>query len=248
MKERFQPRLTIDIEGPRVTLGQLVDATTHFLELLRAVDREVTGAPQGALNWVVDNIQGGSVHLGAAPIPVTPEVPPDMAHAVVLAVANGLSEIQEGPKRPPFFSDAALRHAKDLSRVVGGGVTALAVRMGTQKIAVTQRIAAHVDELIGGKVASIGSVEGRLEMLSVHASPYFNVYEAISGRPVRCYFPPSLMDEVKLAFGKRVQVFGTIYSRRTGEPVDMRVEEIVAFPEEGDLPLPDDVEGILRNG
>jgi hypothetical protein len=63
---------------------------------------------------------------------------------------------------------------------------------------------------------------------------------------VRCYFPEELLPSVFDTFRKRVEVSGVIHYRKNGTPVSIDAEQIIALPDDGELPTAEDVRGILR--
>lgn len=240
---------SIDVDGPRVSLHRLISTAESALTLLREVDVEITRRSGGALDWVVSDLQSGSVHLEAKPELKDPSLGSDAAFQVLAAVGEGLDLVEHEASRPPHFNDTALKSARELTGALREeGIARVRVRTNGRAVEISQRLAANVDELIKGKVKSIGSVEGRLETVSLHGSPYFNVYERLSGEGVRCYFSEEQLEKVKSALGERVRVSGVIWSRRTGEMVSIQVREVEIFPDESDLPPADAIRGILEHG
>lgn len=240
---------SIDVDGPRVSLDRLISTAESALTLLREVDVEITHKSGGALDWVVSDLQSGSVHLEAKPELKDLSLGSETAVQVLAAVGEGLELVEHEAARPSHFNDSALKSARELTGALREeGISRVRVRTNGRSVEISQRLAAHVDELIKGKVKSIGSVEGRLETVSLHGSAYFNVYERISGKGVRCYFSEDRLEEVKKALGERVRVSGVIWSRRTGEVVSIQVREIEVFPDESDLPPAEAMRGVLENG
>lgn len=80
-------------------------------------------------------------------------------------------------------------------------------------------------EYIGDVLAqgySVGGVEGQLEAISVHGQPSFTLYDAVTGRAVRCYFAPSLQPQVKASLGSKVFVHGVLRRDALGRPSQLR--------------------------
>src|SRR5439155_23943630 len=72
--------------------------------------------------------------------------------------------IEQRAERPPFFSDKALERARDIASPVGDELRAVRIRRERagkppERVTVTKRLAANVEEIIGGQVESFGSVE-----------------------------------------------------------------------------------------
>ena len=107
------------------------------------------------------------------------------------------------------------------------------------------RISVNIDELIDKSYLSEGSVEGVIEMVTVHDNNYFRVYDAIQGWGVPCYFRRESIDDVRNAFGKRVSITGRLRSDRLGKPEAMQVSDIRILGL-GPLPTPSEVRGIAK--
>lgn len=242
------PRVfALDILGPRVTLQRFSQMADSALSLLREVDSQVARKPGGVLEWVVSDLRTGSVHLEARPEPRQASVDPEAALRVLEAVGEGLEAIEEAPTRPRYFSDAALTHARRLAGALSEeGVVGVQVLANGRRISISQRLAGHVDELVKPRLRSIGSVEGQLETVSVHGAAYFNVYDAVTGRAVKCSFPDAMLDKVRAALAKRVLVSGTVWSRQSGEVVTIQAKRLELFPQEADISPADAVRGVLR--
>lgn len=244
------PRIGLDLQGPRVTLQRLAESADHFLGLLREVDQELTEQRGGSFEWVLSGLRLGSLELEAYAEPKTEEVDVFFSRQVFSAVRAGIKVISSQQRRPPHFTDAALTHARRLAESLSDeGVTEIAVRTNGQREIFSRSLVANVEALSRGTVKSIGSVEGRLETVSLHATPYFNVYSALTGRAVRCEFPIEDLERVREALGRRVSVFGVLLSSaETGHKQSLQVEEFTIFPPDEELPTAEDVRGILGNG
>lgn len=245
MSER---RFAVDVEGPRVTLHRLAKTASSALDLLTAVDAELSGRSGGGLEWIVSELEGGSVHVGATPELRDENVSPEIADRVLDAVGEGLETIERDPTRPAHFSDDALSHARKLTEALGEeGVERVRVRSNGRSVDVTRRLAGNVDDLLGGRLKSIGSVEGRLETIALHGRAYFSVYDAVSGGAVKCYFPSEMLDEVRESLGRRVVASGVIWSTRSGDVSSVKVRDLDVLPREEDLPPASAAEGMLAD-
>jgi hypothetical protein len=244
-----RPDFALDLEGPRVTVDRFLHALDGLLRLLREVDREMTRTAKGSVRFVITDLRAASAHLEAVAEPVAPDIPMPPARILETA-ADGLAALQIGGTRPPFFTDRALEAATGLAHALDRGeVLVLTVRLSARRLEITPRLGAHAQELIRGTLRSLGSVEGRLEVLSVHQRTQCTIYERVTGRAVRCYFPQEELPLVMAAFGRRVTAHGLIWSNAAGEPQSIEVRsagDIVAFPPDKELPRAGDVRGLLR--
>ena len=237
--------LTLTIEG-EPTLGRFTLATEALAGILREVSERVTGRHRSPVRWVVSALEKGSLVLEVRGQPAGDEVVPAIIPSIISAVTSGVATIQQRPVRPRFFSDLALENAKTLAETVDSGVVGLRMNNGHTGVVVTRQLAANVDELIGARIQSYGTVEGWLEAITIHGRQQFTVYEPLDGHRVRCLFGQQIpLDDVVHAFGKRVAVSGSIRSRKTGERVEVLADELRVFPAESELISADAVTGIL---
>lgn len=245
--------LIVEIDAAELTLGRLDQLTHDIAALVREVAGEVTGAGPEAVQWIVEDIRRDSpLRLELAPRPNSEDVSPVAISRLASAITTGLTTIEERPERPSYFNDAALDRAKNLANRVGGDVRSITFKSRngrvSEPVAVSKRVSANVDELIGPRLERFGSVEGRLEGVLVHRRKVFYIWEASTHRRIECVFADRIpLDEVLAAFGRRVSVRGLIRTRKTGEKLSIEVRELDVFPAEEELPTIDEIQGIAKN-
>lgn len=235
-------QLTLHIDGHRITADRFRRAIDAFMDVIAEVTLEVTGQKK-SIDWIV-SVKSGSIDLGWAAEPKKPSVE---ATAVVHAIYTGFKELaQKSPQRPDHFNDIALERARELGKLQDGkAVSNVQVRRSRNRVTVTETFVRNIDRILGGSLVEVGTIEGRLRMISDTGGLHVGVWEALSERFVRCNIPPNLIDAVMAAFRKRVAVSGRIRYRATGEPVSIDVERFDVFPDAKDLPTADSVFGIL---
>ena len=92
---------------------------------------------------------------------------------------------------------------------------------------------------------SIGSVEGRLELVSLHPGRrHFHVCHTLTGKAVKCSLPPELEEDVKRSLGQRVIVSGLVSYDENGRPRIVRSEKLRIMKEDRDLPSVKDMVGL----
>jgi hypothetical protein len=176
-------------------------------------------------------------------VPLSEEV--DVSAEVAQSYLGGLKVLQEGKGLPDIFSETALNAVKRLGRI-GDGVKAIRIQHTREIVRITERLAVNVDELVSRTFESIGSVEGKLEMVTIHSQCYFRVYEPVHGRGVVCYFAPALLETVKESLGKRVMVSGMLRSDRFGRPESITVTDFRTVLEAGALPKPSQLRALVK--
>lgn len=239
--------LVLRIEGKRITAEKFLKATNSFLGIVRNVADEITGE-KGAVTWLVAAEKGSQI------LTATPEasvlVVKDI-HTIPKAVSQGFHDLENHDKRPRWFSDTALRHAKELSSVVGnsdGDVDSVVLKLDNQSCSISKKITLHVNGILNSRRSEEGSVEGRVTVLSDKAGLKVSIDDVLTNHSVECR--PRNVDEQKLilAFRKRVVAIGTVHYRKDGAPVKIDVDRLRVLGEQNDLPGFDDIIGIFQRG
>ena len=239
-------RLSLTLDGPEVAWDVFVLAASNLNTILRSVDRSMSGEDRPTVTWVIESITKASpLAIELAALPATTAVKPKAVKQTVQTVAQGLRMIERRAKRPAHFSDRALGAAKALAELHDRNLTAIRVKNGSASVEVTKRLSVNVDELIGPKVSAEGTVEGTLEVVSIHGKREFSIFEALTNNRVTCHFKPEQLDAVIGAFGKRVAAHGEIFASATGKRLTVTVEELEVFPSEDELPSIDSMVGIF---
>ena len=100
--------------------------------------------------------------------------------------------------------------------------------------------------LINSKSVALGSLEGRIEALTVHGAIEFSVYDSITNRRIRCSCSRETLDAAIKHFGKRVSVSGAIRFNALGEATSMNVDEVHPLGT-GPLPQAKDILGLFAD-
>ena len=240
-------RLQVRIEGEpgSISLETFRTVIGNSSDILKDLDGAISSAPRGSLDWYVSEVSFGSLTVVVEAVPKTPGE--DFSGPVVESFVDGLAQVQRDATTPPYFSDYDLRKAQGLARALKGdgakSITFTDVEREV-RVEVTPDISENLGQLVSVRHQETGSVEGRLEVISVHRNPRFTVYEAVNRRAVRCRFEPELLELVKQALGKRVIVSGVVHLNYVGEPLRVEIERLETLPDEADLPLPKDLRGM----
>jgi|SRR5215213_7908717 len=238
-------KLTLHIDGRRITADRFRRAVDAFFDLVNEVATAVTGESK-TIDWIV-SVKPGSIDLAASGEPRKPSAPVTPVTRVVHAVYSGFQELaKKAPERPEYFSDTALEKTRELIRLQDGkGVSTVQIRRSRNRVTLNQKVLINIERLLGGSLAEIGAIEGKLEMVSFHGGFQAGVWESLTNRMVRCNVPSRLEPQVMTALKKRVSITGRIRYRPSGEPVSIDVEGVEIFPDASKLPTADEVYGIL---
>lgn len=230
-------------EDPRVDV--FLDAVRSSLDALRELDSAISMRRRGTLQWVIGALHKGSpATMTIRAVPVSEDR--DFSAEIVSTFLDGLESLMHGKELPPMFSDDALEAVKRLGRLSSDGIRRLRLQGDSRGVDISEQVSVNVDELIGDTFRSLGSIEGKLEMVTFHSQTYLRVYDATHGLGVQCFFSREITDVVRQALDKRVSISGTLRADRNGRPLSMRVQDIRIFPDEQELPKPSQLRGLAK--
>ena len=238
--------ITVSVEGqtPDLLAQPFLDAMGRSLEILKELDASIAMRRRPTLRWAIAHM-----HIGSPAVmtlrALSPPTGKDVSQDVVNHYLDGLEMLALGERLPDFFSEDALNAAKRLADLTKGNERVVIVRTPNRSVQVSQRISVNIDELINRSYISEGSVEGVMEMVTVHDHNYFRVYDAIQGWGVPCYFRQESLEEVRNGLGKRVSITGRLRSDRLGKPESVQVSAIRILGLEP-LPTPSEIRGIAK--
>lgn len=245
-------KITLHLDGEEISARAFHQKVGAFLDLLRAVDRNVTEelddatAPQ-SIRWIVESIHAGSpVDMTVRPVPLSDTAPPAVGEEIVRSSASGLALVESPAPLydlPRFFTFAVLEAARELVRPTQDGVALVQVKTDEQSVTLTPSARANLDRFLRPVFEYHGTVEGVLQMVSVAGRPHFSVREPLSSRVIRCVVPRSTLGKVVAAFDRRVTVTGLVKTNERGDVLSIRMDDIEPFPLDEDLPSLRDVAG-----
>lgn len=245
--------LSVEIDAQTLTLGRFQQLAQSLSGLIREVGDEVSETVRDGVRWVITDVHHSNLALELTPQRTSDNVPPDLPDRIADAIASGVAMIEARAERPPYFSDKALERAKELANPVGDEVRAVRIRRrhngkAGERVTLTKRLVANVDEIIGPQLQEYGSVEGRLEGLMTHGKRRFFIWESLTNHRVECQFGDRIpLQDILAAYERRVAARGIVYRRRTGEKLSVEVEEFRAFRSEEELPGVQRIQEILRD-
>ena len=172
------------------------------------------------------------------------DVSPSAVREIGHVIAGGLSQLETTPKRPAHFSDKALGLAKELANYATDDFQ-IVVRNGTVGGKLSKQLSVNAEKVLGSPLESLGTIEGKLEALSLHGSKDFSVWPP-GGTAIKCLFGSrlDLERDVLPAVNKRVAARGRIKTRPNGERVSVEVDELRVIG--GKPASADEVRGILK--
>lgn len=233
------------LSGAEIPVSTFISVAKQLADLLRELEAALTG--KRSLDWSIESLRMGSAELAVRPKSQSQDVL-DSGDAVITSVLEGLAVVEDIARRPPHFTDQVLRQAKSLVNAAKDDANGLAIFGGSEakrrRVAVSRRLISHVDELIGTASVAFGSLEGRLEAVTIHGSVEFSIYDSITNRRVVCKCDRDALDLAIKHFGKRVSVSGEVSYSVQGEATSIEVDAIEAFQTEP-LPQAKDIRGLF---
>jgi hypothetical protein len=235
--------LTLEI-GVDLSPERFMAATRAFFGYIEEIGRMT--APDGvAPDWVV-RVREGSSLIGLDPAPATPIA---VVRAVYARAQSGVSALAHGDIESAALPDAALKHLRTLSDLMGanrGAPAAMRIWVERKPIVLSPEIAETIKEDWRIDYRDYGTIEGRLEAIQDYSGLELRVRDLALRLIVKCYVPEDMLDEAFRHFRKRVEVAGLIHFRRNGIPISIDVTRIEELPDDNSLPSIEEVRGIMR--
>jgi len=236
--------ITLDHDGPVVPFDAFVVVVQDTVEILRGMDCAQAGTPKPNIRW---GISAASMH---SPIQLTLEPAAQRAEGrvgdVIKLFVEDFNRLERG-ERPEYFSPDMQSRAKRIVTVLSHGIRAIRFNSDGQEAKPTLRVAARVDELTE-RYFEIGSIEGRLDVLSVHGKDSVKVWDVRWGIGVKCLVSETQLEDAKDLLGKRVWVRGRIKCEHKRPKEITDVFEIRAIGESSTLPQAEDFAPIDLTG
>lgn len=243
---------TLHLEGTGISGQAYHQKVGAFLNMLRAVDRNVTEdlAPdsdtQNSVTWIVESVRKGSLDLELLGEPATDDSEPLVADRVIASIEIGLERLKsDAPLRepPPYFTFPVLEAIRDLARPSTDGVVGVAIITPQKRIDLTDKVSTNLNRFLRAVFSHYGAIEGILEMVSVAGPPHFSIRDRLSGRSIRCTVHRNRVQEVAGLLEQRVTVTGRVRTNELGDVLSVVMEKIEAFPPDAVLPSVRDVAG-----
>ena len=235
--------LTLTLDGNEITAEKFVKSVSAFVSIIRDVTESLSGE-KNSIKWIV-TVEKGSTKVHFTPRPIKPN--PALVTSTVNAVKNGFLEIEQHGGRPSYWSDTALKSAKEMASIYSPNENALdTIRIASEDgfATVTKNTSAHVDTLIGIERRAFGTVEGRLRTVTESGGIHVVVQDALTHNNVRCFIEEQDTERFIAAFRKRVSVFGEIRYGRDGTPLSIKASDLRVMRESGKLPTIEEMTGI----
>ncbi len=241
--------LSLEYDSPELPIGQLNELVRHFTSMVEEL--RAPGLPDEIrVTWVVERISKSSPFtITVAPVARMHRVAVDAQPVQDLpALAlDGIEQLMHEAKRPAIFSDGVLTQLRTLSKIVGvANRRVMSLRANGKTVEVTGQLAVNVDKILAPAYRSVGTIEGRMDIINAHEDPFFVIYDDLTGERVRATLGRDLsVDEVAKAIRKRVAVEGEISYRDNGTIISINADTLTVFPSDDELPSIEEIIGIF---
>jgi nucleotide-binding universal stress UspA family protein len=215
----------------RVSIDALKEALENALDLLRNVGQEF--APAGTVvRWeVVAASLRSPLSMTFAPRSQgTGKLSRAVGKRIVAACVHGLGQLEKKPVLPPHFNEEALLAVQRLVKVALKENAKITVASnGTVGVTPTARTTENIKKVVekARLYVDYGTIEGRLEEISIHGPTRFAVWDELTDARTDCLIGDDRLGEAMelLRMRKRVAVSGRIHYRNQ-QPKTVEVEEI----------------------
>lgn len=242
--EDIEADLTFEIDGSEVTPAKFRRGVNAFVGLLETLTHAVCkDDPQ--VEWRM-KVKAGSNLIGAIAADGA-----NLAHVEKIQTLfdRGLEMFEVRGQVPPVFTEAAVRHVRDLAALPAtkpDDDTRVGLWVRQRRREITPQIWETAKASLQAGFDEVGTIEGRLSVVSERGEPHFVIYEPVWDKPVKCTVPEELLDRALELWRHRVAAHGLVHYRPDGIPTRIDAEEIEIFASDEHLPSLDDVQGILR--
>ncbi len=240
-KVDIETDLTLELAGTRVTAAKFRKAVSAFLGLIDEVTKTKSGN-QNAPDWLVQ-VKRGSNLIGASP---SPGYSPAIAQAVYEELGK-IHAITEDDSHG--YSETALKYIRQLASITTEDSTESFVKIWVKKspTMLGQTMVTKLASILESGYEDYGSIDGKLQLVSEKGGYRAEITEALSEAGIRCHLNKDRMQEALQLFGKRVEAYGEIKYRKSGEIISIVVDEFVKFPDPNKIPTFEQVRGILKD-
>lgn len=232
--------ITLRVKGKKgaISFDTFLHVMNNSFDIIRDLDSAISEMPHGSMDWIVTKVSFRSLAMELSSKPRNVEK--DYGYQIVDGYVGGLKLLQKQEITPPYFSDSSLKKVQSIaSRLDNEGAESLEIKGNNKRsnvVEFSKKMQETTAKLIGHSYASYGSIEGTLEMISIHRQPRFNIYHNVLMRAVACTMPEELAEKVKGGLGRRVIATGMISYNAKDEPISVKLEDLEIIPIEDDLP------------
>lgn len=245
-----QLTITLARDG-HVSAETLRDTLEQALVMLRGLEEDFVNS-NTSIRWEIVRVRMRSpLQMTIAPVVQGGEKPHAVGRQIISSCLKGVEGIEHEAVLPAHFNEDSLRATQRMVTIAqNDGASVTFSNNGKNKVPVTQRVAENIALIISKdrRYTDHGTIEGRLEEISVHGAPHLRIWDPIpKEHSIRCIIQPDGLQQAKDLLGHRIAVTGAVHYRNH-TPTQIDVEEIRRLRTEDELPQPETMEPIDITG
>ena len=218
--------------------------------MLSRMERDLAGRNAGQSQWQIKDAGIGSFAIALETLPTESSRNGYDPAQVASILIDGFNCLEHKRDVPLELKEATLKEMRSVAGALKSRDIEHELLVTSDVTGQTGRIshpmARQINRMLLKERVTIGSVEGKLELVSGHKGDRkFNVYHSITGKAVRCDLSLALEKEVIDALGKQVVVSGKVHRNLNGDPVKVAVEKLRVRHENRQIPTLDELMGSI---
>ncbi|WP_250003094.1 hypothetical protein [Actinoplanes sp. M2I2] len=220
-------------------MGQILELLGELED--KALNKQ-SGRADDRTSWGLTELSLGSIVTTLAPNMPRRGATSKTLSGVLASAVDGFAQAEEHEGLPEGWDIRSARTAADLTRLLGlissDGMQIQLLRDDhpVRAVTVTHRSAENLSATLKTRRESIGSVIGRLDSLSLHDRREAGLWPERNGPRVAVRFEVGQVDELKAAWGRRVEVSGLIVRDIEDTVLTVRMRRIELLPDAADAP------------
>lgn len=246
--EELSIKMIIKSPSGLIPLQSLANATRKILDILLAVDRQLSGG-NITTGWAIKNLKMKS----PAEFHIVPYKPKETSQTnrIICFSIDGIRSLKEKAKRPEYFSNAALEKTRAFANIIDHkNIDDISIQNGSKSVELNHNVVANIDTLIHTiKESPFGIIEGTLDMINIHTGLQLGIFRETDDRQIKALFDDDkkTRELAKSLLGKKVYAIGKIKRNKEGEPTAITVKKLEKMPDSESLPSLLDIYGIDPN-
>jgi hypothetical protein len=253
MATKFSKTISLTVEGlseddGHVRLRDFLKGLENLNKALSTTDRLISGEHHATMYYRIVGLSHSSpATVELEPVCTDPDI--DFRQQTVAGFFTALDAIRREAPIPAWATSDLLRSVDKIAQPVGKVVRAVRICGGVgpaADIGFDKDFQRKVGGLLSLEDHALGSVEGRLDKINVHASANtFEVYPIVGPPSIVCHFPAQLERVAITSVKQWVTVFGELtYKALDKFPSKIEVSEIEVHPPVEVLPTLSDLKGV----
>lgn len=157
-----------------------------------------------------------------------------------------LHKVAAHGEAPPYLSRSAFDTLREFSSAIGRSVAKAEIKLPGRDIMIDIAARKRIEAAFGSDTSSEGTVDGMLEAINVHGKKNtFSLYPVVGANRIACKFNESLLDKVRPALGRYVEIRGELkYRWREKFPYEAVAVDISILPSWDEQPSFIDIVGM----